>query len=73
MSIENKLKDLISQLEAGYITREEFERLKSRMLDAEQSATGAVDQNFQEYFVESLIGEDRTRVVSNPDPVQPVV
>ena len=27
MSIENKLKDLIAQLEAGYIIREEFGRL----------------------------------------------
>ena len=57
MSTQNELKDLIAQLEAGYITREEFERLKSKLLDADQSSTVAVGQNFREYFVESLIGE----------------
>ncbi len=32
MSIENKSKDLISQLEAGYITREESDVLKADLV-----------------------------------------
>ena len=34
MSIENNLKDLISQLEAGYITREEFDVLKADLVSS---------------------------------------
>lgn len=36
MSIENNLKDLISQLEAGYITREEFDVLKADLLSSKR-------------------------------------
>ena len=57
MSVEDKLKDLIAQLEAGYITREEFDNLKARLLGGGEGKGVAVGQHFREYFVESLIGE----------------
>ena len=65
MSSQNTLKDLIAQLKAGYITREEFDVLKAELMSSKrqsvQSSIVAVGQNFREYFVESLIGSENSK------------
>ena len=44
MSTQHELKDLIAQLEAGYITRAEFVELKRRLLSSDVSNQMAADR-----------------------------
>ena len=60
MSKEDALDKLIRRLEAGYITRTEFDVLKADLVATKKgNATMNIEvgQDFREYFVESKIGE----------------